>query len=1057
MAVDETKHLLCESPRASLRLAMASQLLHGLPSESPLLIVASSHASAQWLVAEALGQLGGARFAWHKRTLASLTEELALPALAAQQRVMLRGLGMLGLCARVVEEQAHRRALGRYTRIAQRPGFARALAHTLAELRLSGTTVAELAQQDLELSRMLEGYEAALDSLSLADPALCLRLAAQAAAGASRFRGFPLLFVDVALAHRLHGELVAALCGAASRVVTTIARGDERSEAYFRLALGDALSIRRSEPQDERDLSRLQARLFTPSAAPLDSATKPGGVYIVSCPGESREAVEVARAVLEAAQRGVPFDRMAIALRAVEGYRAVVEEALARAQIPAHFAEGVRRPLPEGRALLLLLECARDNLSAELFAEYLSLAVFPRPEDPASRPGRWERLLREAAVGQGRERWLARLARYQQDLAEQGEGAERDESRPAKVHADHDSLQALQAFVVPLLEQLQGLAMPRTWGDYLARLEQLASHTLAAPDAVVEVLRELAPLAELGPVRVGDVHRVLATRLGSVVLRSSGHGAGKVFVGAPEDLRGRSFDLVFVMGLAEQLFPPRLSEDPLLPDRVRSRLSPELPLLEERAALERLALRVCVGAAREQLVLTYPRFDLEHGRPRVPSFYGLEVLHAMDGSLPAFDELARRATQGAATRMGFPAPERPEQAIDDAEFDLAVLGELLRQPAQKRAGGLRYLLSQHVHLARALRFRARRWSLARFSAADGFVAQDDAGRALLAAHQLSARAYSPSALAQVAACPYRFYLHAICGVRERHLLSSESAPDARERGVLMHRVQYALLSELRARQQLPVTSATLEAAQVLLGVHFVRLAAEQRERCDPGAARVLDESLGGLRNDLEEWLRIAARAPEWVPLHFELAFGLAHPQGEVDERSVSEPVQIGALKLSGMIDLVERHAQPDEQGRVRLRVTDHKSSLPEERAAGAARPVVVGGKLLQPVLYALAAERLFADARVESGRLYFCTSRADFEELPVPLDDGARAVVTELVSAIDGLLKAGFLPAVPRKDECGRCPYLVVCGPYEEKERVPVVKAKDMARLAQLFRLRNLP
>ena len=56
-------------------------------------------------------------------------------------------------------------------------------------------------------------------------------------------------------------------------------------------------------------------------------------VSIVSAPGESRESVEVARGVLEAAARGVPFDRIAVAVRAVENYRAVLEEAVG--ELPA--------------------------------------------------------------------------------------------------------------------------------------------------------------------------------------------------------------------------------------------------------------------------------------------------------------------------------------------------------------------------------------------------------------------------------------------------------------------------------------------------------------------------------------------------------------------------------------------------------------------------------------------------------------------------------------------------------------------------------------------------
>ena len=91
-----------------------------------------------------------------------------------------------------------------------------------------------------------------------------------------------------------------------------------------------------------------------------------------------------------------------------------------------------------------------------------------------------------------------------------------------------------------------------------------------------------------------------------------------------EEARGRSFERVFVVGLAEKLMPPRLREDPLLPDELRARVSPALARMPERVASERLALRIAVAAAREHLHLSFPRFDAEQGRPRVPSFYGLE-------------------------------------------------------------------------------------------------------------------------------------------------------------------------------------------------------------------------------------------------------------------------------------------------------------------------------------------------------------------------------------------------------------------------------------------------
>jgi len=78
-------------------------------------------------------------------------------------------------------------------------------------------------------------------------------------------------------------------------------------------------------------------------------------VVILSAPGESRECVEIARRLHEEAERGTPFDRMAIVLRSTQQYRAHLEEALRRASIPAHFARGTVRPDPAGRGFIALL------------------------------------------------------------------------------------------------------------------------------------------------------------------------------------------------------------------------------------------------------------------------------------------------------------------------------------------------------------------------------------------------------------------------------------------------------------------------------------------------------------------------------------------------------------------------------------------------------------------------------------------------------------------------------------------------------------------------------
>src|SRR5207245_4309188 len=134
---------------------------------------------------------------------------------------------------------------------------------------------------------------------------------------------------------------------------------------------------------DDSDLTRARDFLFAAAAPPPGAAR--GDVLFFSAPGEGREAVEVARLILDEARAGTPFDEMAVLVRAPDVYTSLLEVALQRAGIPACFARGTSRPDPSGRAFLALLDCALGGLSARRFAEYLSLGQVP-PLDAAGAP-----------------------------------------------------------------------------------------------------------------------------------------------------------------------------------------------------------------------------------------------------------------------------------------------------------------------------------------------------------------------------------------------------------------------------------------------------------------------------------------------------------------------------------------------------------------------------------------------------------------------------------------------------------------------------------------------
>ncbi len=1094
-------------PSAAERLRVAREWLTSRsPSEELLIVAATQDAVSEILRATALASERGAVFGWHRVTLGRLAAELAGPRLLEEGRAPVGRLTVEAVVARAVQSVRESGGLGRYADVAETPGFIRAAANALEEIRLGAIEPRALGKAVAELQALLEAYERELDRAGLADRPLVLHVATATIrdpAYQHPLLGRPTLLLDVPIWTASEQSLVAALADRAPDLLATVPAGD--TETATRLASIGLKPLATEATPPPSPLTRVQTYLFEEPTPPL--GTLGDDVTVLSAPGEGRECVEIARRLLAAARTGVPFDRMAVLLRSPEEYRPHLEEALARAGIPAHFARGAVLPDPAGRAFLALIACALEGLSARRFAEYLSLGEVPTaaadgappPAAPSTErwvapdeelvpealvdalgaaapeaadegeattaagapepepesvpvtgalraPRRWEQLLVDAAVIGGRDRWQRRLSGLAQELQLDLEELDDPEGPEAhRIRRTLADLASLRDFALPILDALAALPERALWGPWIEALSALATRVLRQPERVLAVLSELVPMAAVGPVELREVQLVLSRRLLEIAVPPPKRRYGRVFVAPAEAARGLAFDVVCVPGLAEKLFPRDIREDPLLLDRQRRALGAGLATNAERLGRERLALRIAVGAATKQLVLSYPRLDLEKSRPRVPSFYALEALRAGEGRLPGFDELAGRAERVAETRVGWPAPRRPEDAIDEAEHDLALLDSLLRQDESEAVGTARYLLGANAHLGRALRFRARRW-WPRWMTADGLVQPGASAAEALLPHRLSARSFSATALEHYAACPYRFFLQAIHHLAPREVPEAIDEMSPLQRGSLIHETQFQLFGELDAAGLLPVRAATLERVLAVLDGVLDRVAARFREDLAPAIERVWQDGVAGVRADLREWLRRTSEDDSgFVPWRYELAFGLPSRRKR-DPRSQAAPAALDCgIQLRGSIDLVER------DGASRLRVTDHKTGKvrfePDE--------VVAGGTALQPVLYALAAEKLFPDMPVVEGRLSYCTATGGFEVRSVAVDDRSRQSAAVLAEAVQVAIQDGFLPALPAHRECEYCDYQVVCGPYEELRTKR--KPKGPAALTALERLRGLP
>src|SRR5882672_917077 len=385
------------STSAAARLEAAREFLAGFSSlarieraPSELVIVGASRGAADD-VARAIARNAGATFGLTRISFTELAARCAVTRAAGVTRVRGTHAGAEAMAARAVFDAAAAGELEYFAPVASMPGFSKALARTLHELRLAGVSADRLSTGAgvRDLARLLERVDSQLASAAIDDRAALFRVAADACrANLVRWARLPMLLLDVPLDSRAEGEFVTALIERSPDILATVPDGDD-----FALAQLSALDAQRStlpEPDasDSRlppsDLSCLRRFVFT-SERP-EPRERAGDVGLFSAPGEGREAVEIVRRLLDEAARGVPFDEMAVFLRTPQQYLGLLEHACARGDVPVSFDRGTRRPDPAGRAFIALLSCAVDGLSAKRFDEYLSLGQVPQVADHAAAP-----------------------------------------------------------------------------------------------------------------------------------------------------------------------------------------------------------------------------------------------------------------------------------------------------------------------------------------------------------------------------------------------------------------------------------------------------------------------------------------------------------------------------------------------------------------------------------------------------------------------------------------------------------------------------------------------
>jgi ATP-dependent helicase/nuclease subunit B len=212
------------------RIRRARVWLEGRSAGEEVLIVGATPDAANEL-ARSVVTTKGAAFGWHRLTLPQLAFAVAAPVLAARGLTPLGRIGADAIAARLLHRMNAEGRLRYYQSVAATPGFPRAVAGVIAELRLARVPPEAIAGSAPDFAPLTSGYEVELKEAGLTDWAGVLALATDAASavGGNRPRliGLPMLLLDVPIRDEAEFAFVRSLAEAATEVLVTVPAADQ--------------------------------------------------------------------------------------------------------------------------------------------------------------------------------------------------------------------------------------------------------------------------------------------------------------------------------------------------------------------------------------------------------------------------------------------------------------------------------------------------------------------------------------------------------------------------------------------------------------------------------------------------------------------------------------------------------------------------------------------------------------------------------------------------------------------------------------------------------------
>jgi ATP-dependent helicase/nuclease subunit B len=743
--------------------------------------------------------------------------------------------------------------------------------------------------------------------------------------------------------------------------------------------------------------------------------------------GEVNEVREVLRRCLS--QR-LPLDDVEILYTHAETYvpliyataRRFCDEADRRDGVPITVAEGIPAHMSRpGRALAGWLRWISEEYPQRLLVEMIGDGLLDCGDDERLSFSYLARLLRPIAIGLHAENYLAKLDEQIEALCRavlpSNEDRKDDSSENEASQRRLDGLQALRKLISLLLRLSRDVesVAPVSVLDAAERFVTTVARSASeldqyAAEALIEQLRKRREW--IGRLKITlDSREWLASLASQTRVLGSGPRAGRLHVAhvGSGGHSGRSH--TFVVGLDDRRFPGAMLQDPILLDRERSGVNPELSTSAAQLRHRIDDMSALLSRLAGSVTLSWPSHDLADDREAFPSPVVLSAFRLLcrrgEADLPALNEAA-------GTPVSF-APTAPNKALDETERWLWMLSD----DAANRTDRSALVESRYAHLARGRAAQIRRTE--GFGPFNGLVPQ--AGRDLNP-FAADGPVLSVSALETAGRCPLAYFFRSALKLRpiEELGVDDDRWLDAAQFGQLLHDVFRRMMNELHSAGQRP-----------------------EFERDHKRLAEILSEAADRWRNDVPPPNENAVRVQYWAlvrtariflgqeeehcrtsePRYFEVALGVP---GVADGTALDGPDAVEAnlpggnrIRVCGKIDRVDR----TENGRYCL--WDYKT--------GGGYGYVLGdpfrqGRHLQSVLYLRMIETALrkhvdSQAVVERFGYFFPGARAHGSR--ISWDADRLAAGWSLIEGLCTLLADGAYPATNNADDCQWCDYRAVC------------------------------